>query len=188
MSITVALIGRPNVGKSTLFNRLVQRRAAIIKDIPGVTRDRREGDARLGNLNFRIIDTAGLDDSNSESFASRIMDQTKTAIHTADIILMLVDGRLGVTPFDQHIAKMMHESGKKTILVLTKCEGTSGDLSIPDAWGLGFGCPIPISAEHAEGLSDLHDVLSSCFRENFDCDVDSSKLDKKNTYLLKLLD
>ena len=183
---TVVLVGRPNVGKSTLFNRLIQRRAAIIKDIPGVTRDRREGDGKLGDLNFRVIDTAGLEDLNGESLESRIMQQTKLAIHHADTVLFLIDGRAGVTPTDQHISKLMHESGKKTILILSKCEGSAGDSTIPDAWSLGFGTPIPISAEHAEGLGDLYEALLSNFNEIYTNDVENSETIQKKSQLSPL--
>ena len=160
MVFSVVIVGRPNVGKSTLFNRLTRRRAAIVDDTPGVTRDRREGDGQLGSLRFRIIDTAGLEDSGGpQSLAARMTEQTMRAVNEADLALLLVDGRAGINPTDKHFCKIMHEKGKKTVLIVSKCEGRAGDSTSADAWGLGFGQPIKISAEHAEGLGDLFDSL-----------------------------
>jgi GTP-binding protein len=159
MSFTVAIVGRPNVGKSTLFNRLVGKRLALVDDLPGVTRDRREGDARLGDLAFRVIDTAGLEQSAPESLTGRMQAQTEAAIAVADAILFLVDARAGTTPVDRGFANLVRRSGKPTILLANKAEGRAGASGAMEAYELGLGEPIAISAEHGEGLSDLYDAL-----------------------------
>ena len=161
MSFTIAIVGRPNVGKSTLFNRLVGRRAALVDDTPGVTRDRREGEGRLGPLRFRVIDTAGLEEGDDETLAGRMMRQTRRAIDEADLALLLVDGRAGLTPADEHFAQILREAETPVVLVVSKCEGSAGDAGIAEAWGLGLGDPVPISAEHAEGWSGLYDALAA---------------------------
>lgn len=161
MTFTIAIVGRPNVGKSTLFNRLVGRRAALVDDTPGVTRDRREGDGRLGPLRFRLFDTAGLEEGDDESLAGRMMLQTKRAVEEADLALLLIDGRAGLTPTDEHFGRMLRQSETPVAVIVTKCEGEAGAGGIAEAWGLGLGEPVPISAEHAEGLSDLYDALAS---------------------------
>lgn len=155
----VAIVGRPNVGKSTLFNRLVGRRLALVDDLPGVTRDRREGDARLGGLNFTAIDTAGLDDAAPESLAGRMRQQTEAAVRTADVSLFVVDARAGITPLDQHFAAMLRGLGRPIIIVANKSESKAGAAGVLEAFELGLGQPIPISAEHGDGLGDLHDAL-----------------------------
>ncbi|HQF31374.1 MAG TPA: ribosome biogenesis GTPase Der, partial [Hyphomicrobiales bacterium] len=155
MSYTVAIVGRPNVGKSTLFNRLVGKRLALVDDTPGVTRDRREGEARLGPLTFRIIDTAGLEEAEAESLTGRMRAQTVAAIADADLTLFLIDARAGVTPVDAHFADLIRRSDKRVLLVANKAEGRPGEAGYYDAFSLGFGEPIPISAEHGEGLADL---------------------------------
>ncbi|HOV03884.1 MAG TPA: ribosome biogenesis GTPase Der [Kaistiaceae bacterium] len=155
MSYTVAIVGRPNVGKSTLFNRLVGKRLALVDDTPGVTRDRREGEARLGPLTFRIIDTAGLEEAEAESLTGRMRAQTEAAIADADLTLFLIDARAGVTPVDAHFADLIRRSDKRVLLVANKAEGRPGEAGYYDAFSLGFGEPIPISAEHGEGLADL---------------------------------
>jgi GTPase len=159
MSFTVAIIGRPNVGKSTLFNRLVGKRSALVDDRPGVTRDRREGRARLGDLAFTAIDTAGLEEAARESLTARMQAQTEAAIAAADAVLFLVDGRAGTTPTDRAFANLVHRSGKPAILVANKSEGRAGEAGRLEAYELGLGEPIAISAEHGEGLSDLYDAL-----------------------------
>ena len=159
MSFTVAIIGRPNVGKSTLFNRLVGRRLALVDDRPGVTRDRREGDARLGDLNFTIIDTAGLEEAARESLSGRMQAQTDAAIAQADAIFFLIDARAGPTPVDHAFADLVRKSGKPTILIANKSEGSAGEAGALEAYALGLGEPVQISAEHNEGLADVYEAL-----------------------------
>jgi len=159
MSFTVAIIGRPNVGKSTLFNRLVGKRVAIVDNMPGVTRDRREGDATLSDLSFTIIDTAGLEDVHDNSLESRMRQQTEAAFLEADVALMLIDARAGLTPIDEHFAGWLRRHDTPVILVANKCEGAAGQSGMLEAFSLGLGDPIPLSAEHGEGLADLYDVL-----------------------------
>ncbi len=159
MSFTVAIIGRPNVGKSTLFNRLVGRRLALVDDRPGVTRDRREGEARLGDLRFTAVDTAGLEEAAPESLSGRMRAQTETAIAQADVIFFLIDARQGPTPVDRAFAAIVHKAGKPTVLVANKMEGSAGEPGRLEAYELGFGEPVPVSAEHNEGMADLYDAL-----------------------------
>ena len=159
MSFTVAIVSRPNVGKSTLFNRLVGRRLALVDDQPGVTRDRREGDGRLGDLTFKVIDTAGLEDAQRESLSGRMQAQTAAAIAQADVVLFLVDARAGATGYRSLFADLVRKSGKPAILVANKSEGRAGAAGAFEAYSLGLGDPIAISAEHNEGLADLYDAL-----------------------------
>jgi GTP-binding protein len=157
----VAIIGRPNVGKSTLFNRLVGRKIALVDDLPGVTRDRREGEARLHDLEFVAIDTAGLEEAASDSLAGRMVAQTRAAIEDADASIFVIDARAGVTPADAHFATLLREAGKPVILVANKAEGRAGESGFLDAYSLGIGEPIAISAEHGEGMGDLRDALAA---------------------------
>ncbi|HTP91054.1 MAG TPA: ribosome biogenesis GTPase Der, partial [Xanthobacteraceae bacterium] len=159
MTFTVAIVGRPNVGKSTLFNRLVGRRLALVDDEPGVTRDRREGEGRLGDLSFRVIDTAGLEDAEKRSLAGRMQTQTATAIAQADVVLFVVDARAGAIADDRAFADLVRRSGKPAILVANKSEGRAGEAGVLEFFSLGLGEPIAISAEHGEGLSGLYDAL-----------------------------
>jgi GTP-binding protein len=159
MNFTIAIVGRPNVGKSTLFNRLIGRRQALVNDQPGVTRDRREGEARLGDLSFTAIDTAGLEEAAPDSLLDRMAAQTKTAIASADAVMFLMDARTGVMPSDRAIAQLVRKSGKPAILVANKCEGRAAQSGVHEAYTLGLGEPIALSAEHGEGLSDLYDAL-----------------------------
>jgi GTPase len=159
MSFTLAIVGRPNVGKSTLFNRLVGARRALVDDQPGVTRDRREGEGRLGDLSFRVIDTAGLENAAPESLSGKMQAQTATALAQADAILFLVDARAGATPADRAFADLVRKSGKPAILVANKSEGCAGEAGALETYALGLGDPVVISAEHGEGLADLYDAL-----------------------------
>ena len=159
MTATVAIIGRPNVGKSTLFNRLVGRRLALVDDSPGVTRDRREGDAKLYGLAFTAIDTAGLEEAFDDSLEARMRAQTERAAAEADVVLLLIDARAGLTPMDQHFADWLRRQPTPVILVANKCEGSAAEAGRLDAYGLGLGEPIPLSAEHGQGLADLHEAL-----------------------------
>ncbi len=160
MAAVVAIIGRPNVGKSTLFNRLVGRRAALVHATPGVTRDRREGEAGLAGLDFTVIDTAGLEEAGGDTLDARIQSQTHRAVAEADVALLLIDARAGVTPLDRHFADWARRLRTPVVLVANKCEGRAGQSGMLEAYELGLGDPIPISAEHGEGLADLRDALA----------------------------
>lgn len=161
MTFTVAIIGRPNVGKSTLFNRLVGKRLAIVHDQPGVTRDRREGDGSIGDLDFRVIDTAGLEEAFDDSLEAGMRRQTERALDEADVALMLIDARAGVTPLDEHFAKWLRGRGRPVILVANKCEGKAGESGLYESYGLGLGDPVPFSAEHGLGLNEMYDALKA---------------------------
>src|SRR5262245_46215392 len=156
----VAIVGRPNVGKSTLFNRLVGRRRAIVDDTPGVTRDVREAPAQLGDLAFTLLDTAGWETAGGEALEARMRRFTERAIDASDVVLFLIDARAGVVPLDESFADWLRKRAGKVILVANKCEGRAGQQGLAEAHGLGLGEPIPVSAEHGEGLSDLHDALA----------------------------
>jgi GTP-binding protein len=166
MSFTAAIIGRPNVGKSTLFNRLVGQRLALVDDRPGVTRDRREGKADLAGLAFTVIDTAGLEDIHDDSLAARMRRQAERAIDEADVVLMVIDARAGITPLDRHFADLLRRRSVPTLLVANKAEGAKGMSGAYEAFELGLGDPIPISAEHGEGLADLFDALLPFSKED----------------------
>ena len=159
MAFTVAIVGRPNVGKSTLFNRLVGRRLALVDPTPGLTRDRREGEASLAGLKFRVIDTAGYEEGDPESLSARMWRQTEMAIAEADLSLLVIDAKLGVTPTDEAFARLVRASKKPVVLVANKCEGRNSDSGFYDSYSLGLGDPVAISAEHNLGLADLHEAL-----------------------------
>ncbi len=158
MRAKVAIIGRPNVGKSTLFNRLVGRKLALVDDEPGVTRDRREGEAKLADLAFTIIDTAGLEEGDPQTLAGRMRMQTEAAMADCDAILFVVDARAGLNPADRHFAAAVRRAGKPIIVIANKAEGRARD-GVYDAFSLGLGDPIAFSAEHGEGLGELYDAL-----------------------------
>ncbi len=160
MTFSVAILGRPNVGKSTLFNRLVGRRVAIVAETPGVTRDRREGEGRLGPLRFRVIDTAGLEEAAPESLASRMMEQSRRALEEADVALLVVDGRTGITAADEHFADQLRRANTPVVLVVNKCGAAAASAGIAESYALGMGEPVAISAEHNEGMADLYEALA----------------------------
>ena len=155
----IAIVGRPNVGKSTLFNRLVGKRLALVDDRPGVTRDRREGDASLLGLDFRVIDTAGFEDEDAHSLPGRMRQQTQAAVRDADAALFLIDARAGIMPLDEEIARWLRSEKTPVVVVANKAEGRAGESGILEAFSLGFAEPIPLSAEHGEGIADLFDAL-----------------------------
>ncbi|MCV6597355.1 MAG: ribosome biogenesis GTPase Der [Mangrovicoccus sp.] len=159
MSFTLAIVGRPNVGKSTLFNRLVGKRLALVDDQPGVTRDLREGAARLGDLRFTVIDTAGLENATDDSLPARMRRLTEQAVDMADICLFLVDARAGILPDDEVFADILRRRAKHVILAANKAEGQAGEAGLLEAYALGLGEPVGISAEHGEGMADLHASL-----------------------------
>ncbi|TNM62911.1 ribosome biogenesis GTPase Der [Aliirhizobium smilacinae] len=159
MSFTVAIVGRPNVGKSTLFNRLVGKKLALVDDTPGVTRDRRPGDAKLVDLRFTIIDTAGLEEVGPETLEGRMRAQTEMAIEEADLTLFVVDAKFGLTPLDKTFGHLLRRSGKPVVLVANKSEAKGSDGGFYDAYTLGLGEPVPISAEHGQGMIDLRDAI-----------------------------
>ena len=156
---TVAIVGRPNVGKSTLFNRLVGKRLALVDDRPGVTRDRREGDAKLLGLEFRVIDTAGFEDEDPLTLPGRMRKQTEAAVRSADAALFLIDSREGVTPLDEEIGRWLRAESTPVVLVANKSEGRAGESGVLDGFRLGLGEPVAISAEHGEGVADLFEAL-----------------------------
>jgi GTP-binding protein len=156
---TVAIVGRPNVGKSTLFNRLVGKRLALVDDRPGVTRDRREGEAHLVGLEFRVIDTAGFEDEDPASLPGRMRQQTEAAVREADAALFMIDAREGVTPLDEEIGRWLRVETTPVIVVANKAEGRAGESGTLDAFRLGFGDPVALSAEHGEGVADLFEAL-----------------------------
>ncbi|BCH55048.1 ribosome biogenesis GTPase Der [Agrobacterium vitis] len=159
MSFTVAIVGRPNVGKSTLFNRLVGKKLALVDDTPGVTRDRRPGEAKLVDLRFHIVDTAGLEEAGADTLEGRMRAQTEIAIDEADLSLFVVDAKMGLTHVDKALADMLRKRGKPVVLVANKSEARGSDGGFYDAFTLGLGEPVPISAEHGQGMIDLRDAI-----------------------------
>ena len=160
MSVLVAIVGRPNVGKSTLFNRLVGRKIALVDDTPGVTRDRREAEGKIGDLRFRILDTAGYEDRVDDSIEARMRQQTEIAIRDADVILFMIDARAGVTPLDERFAQVLRKSGKPVHLIANKAESRAAEPGLMEAYALGFGEAVALSAEHGTGLADLYTIVA----------------------------
>ncbi|HEX3945913.1 MAG TPA: ribosome biogenesis GTPase Der [Rhizomicrobium sp.] len=160
MPLTVAIVGRPNVGKSTLFNRLAGRKIAIVHDTPGVTRDRIEAEAQLGSLALRIVDTAGFEDARGDTLPARMVEQTRAAIRDANVCLLVIDGREGITAGDEIIASELRKSGKPVVLAANKIEGRAAAANVAEAYSLGVGEPVALSAEHGLGLRDLLDALA----------------------------
>jgi GTP-binding protein len=161
MPLRVAIVGRTNVGKSTLFNRLAGRALAIVDDQPGVTRDRRFGTGRLGDLDLELIDTAGFEDIGGESLQARMQAQTELAIDEADLSILVIDAREGLTPLDRIFADILRRRGKPVVLAANKAEGRAGEAGALEAYGLGLGEPVQVSAAHGEGMSDLYDALAA---------------------------
>ncbi|MAU43656.1 MAG: ribosome biogenesis GTPase Der [Yangia sp.] len=159
MTFSLAIVGRPNVGKSTLFNRLVGRRLALVDDQPGVTRDLREGEGKLGDLRFTVIDTAGLEEATDDSLQGRMRRLTERAVDMADVCLFMIDARVGVTPTDEVFAEILRKRSKHVILAANKSEGSAADAGVLEAYGLGLGEPLRLSAEHGEGMPELYSVL-----------------------------
>ncbi len=162
---TVAIIGRPNVGKSTLFNRLAGKKLALVDDRPGVTRDRREGEAKLGDLAFKIIDTAGLEEGDTASLPGRMRAQTETAVGLADAIFFVFDSRSGLTPADRFFANLVRRADKPLILIANKAEGRVGAAGALEGFDLGLGDPVPLSAEHGDGFAELYLALREALPE-----------------------
>jgi GTP-binding protein len=165
MGFTVAIIGRPNVGKSTLFNRLAGKKLALVDDTPGVTRDRRRHEARLYDLSFDVIDTAGFEDAPAASLPGRMRAQTEIAIGEADLIFFLVDAKAGLMPDDRTFAEVVRRSGKPVVLVANKAEARGAQGGFLESWELGLGEPVPISAEHGQGLPDLREAIIAALGE-----------------------
>jgi GTP-binding protein len=187
MQAKVAILGRPNVGKSTLFNRLVGRKLALVDDQPGVTRDRREGEAHLADLSFRLFDTAGLDDAPRGSLEDRMSAQSETAIADADVCLFVVDAKTGVTPVDREFAAKLRRYGKPVIVLANKAEGRAGEFGALDAFSLGLGDPIAISAEHGEGMNELYDALEPYVKRTEDSEETEDEDDENKPLKLAII-
>jgi len=172
MALKVAIVGRPNVGKSTLFNRLVGKRLALVDDRPGVTRDRRYADGNIGDMDLTLIDTAGYEDVTDGSLESRMREQTEAALEDGDLILFMVDAREGVTSLDQIFADRLRKQHKPVILLANKSESRESGGGIGEAWSLGFGEPVAISAEHGEGMADLYAAVVAASADIFIEEVD----------------
>lgn len=179
----VAIIGRPNVGKSTLFNRLVGKRLALVDDRPGVTRDRREGDAELLGLKFRIVDTAGFEEDDPQSLPGRMRAQTEAAVAGASVALFMIDARAGITPLDAHIARWLRDSDTPVVLLANKAEGAAAEPGIFEAFSLGFDEPVAISAEHGQGMADLFQAIRPFIERDEDAAPDTEDEDSEDAPL-----
>ena len=175
---SLAILGRPNVGKSTLFNRLAGKQLAIVDDRPGVTRDRKDARGTIGDLTFRLIDTAGYEDQ-KDGVEARMRAQTEAALAEAELIIFLIDGREGVTALDERFAAIVRKAGKPVILAVNKCEGSRGEDGALEAWSLGLGEPVPVSAAHGEGISDLYARLAELVESDTDIDIDPDAEDEE---------
>ena len=185
----VAIVGRPNVGKSTLFNRIVGKRLALVDDTPGVTRDRREGQGRVSDLRFVVIDTAGLEDAGPDTLEGRMRQQTDIAIQAADVVLFVVDARAGITPADEAYGALLRRSSHPVIVLANKAEGRSGDTAALEAYSLGLGDPIPFSAEHGQGIDLLYDALDAAFQTlDLGGDAEPDELDVPDEAIPGVLD
>ncbi len=190
MSFSLAIVGRPNVGKSTLFNRLVGKRLALVDDQPGVTRDLREGQARLADLRFTVIDTAGLEEVTDDSLQGRMRRLTERAVDMADVCLFMIDARVGVTQTDEMFADILRKRAKHVILGANKGEGAAADAGVLEAWALGLGEPLRLSAEHGEGMTDLlrclmplaDDFKERARDEAAETDIDIEESDAEDAY------
>ena len=181
MAFTIAIIGRPNVGKSTLFNRLCGRRLALVDDAPGLTRDRRDAECQIGRLDYRLIDTAGLDDVEPGSIEERMREQTEGAIRSADLILFIIDARSGIMPLDEEFARLARASGKDALLLANKCEGRAADAGYYEAFGLGLGEPLALSAEHGIGFGELLEAIEEArTRSGVDAGIEPSPESEKD--------
>ncbi len=187
MSFTVAIVGRPNVGKSTLFNRLIGKQLALVDDRPGLTRDRRQGETELGRCAVTFIDTAGLEPGD-EGLTPRMRQQTEAAVAQADLVLFLIDARAGVVPADQIFADLVRGSGKPVILAANKCEGRAAEPGLYDAYSLGLGEPLPISAEHAIGIGEVTEIIEqACLaREGTTEIADSAAIEAETPHPLRI--
>ena len=162
--LKVVIVGRPNVGKSTLFNRLCGKRLAIVHDMPGVTRDSKEAFGQLGDIPLRLVDTAGLEEKSADPFMGDMKIQVNAALATADVILFVIDGRAGITPPDEFFATMLRKVSTPILLLANKCEGRGGGHGIAEAWGMGLGEPIALSAEHGLGLETVYEALAALYK------------------------
>ncbi len=172
--LKVAIVGRPNVGKSSLFNRLAGKKLALVDDRPGVTRDRREGQGRIGDIDLLLIDTAGFEDVRDQSLEARMRAQTERAVSDADVVLFVIDAREGVTGLDEQFGALLRRADKPVVLLANKAEGKASEDGVMQAYSLGLGQPVPISAEHGEGMSDLYEAIRQAQEKRPGTDEDSS--------------